>query len=70
MVPLWPKFLFYIEKNLENLVGHLLCMSTSGQRKFGPPFFEILNTPLYIGVCLTVSVSCFAGLGWFEEDCT
>ena len=22
------------------------CVSTSGQRKFGPPFFEILNTPL------------------------
>ena len=23
-----------------------LCVSTSGQRKFAPPLFEILNTPL------------------------
>ena len=23
---------------MENLVGPLLCMSTSGQRKFAPPF--------------------------------
>ena len=42
--PLDKKFSFYIEKKLENLVGPLLCMSTSGQRKFPP--FEILNTPL------------------------
>ena len=31
-------FFFDIEKKLENLVGPLLCMSTRGQRKFGPPF--------------------------------
>ena len=38
MAPLWPKkFFFDIEKKFENLVGPLLCMSTSGQRKFGPP---------------------------------
>ena len=43
--PLTKKFFFDIEKILENLVGALLCMSTCGQRKFGPPF-EILNTPL------------------------
>ena len=37
MVPLWPKiFFFNIETKMENLVGPLLCMNTSGQRKFGP----------------------------------
>ena len=34
------KFFFDIEKKLENLVGPLLCMSTNGQRKFGPPFLK------------------------------
>ena len=29
--PLGQNFFFYIEKKLENLVGPLLCMSTSGQ---------------------------------------
>ena len=45
--PLWPKkILFDILKKLENLVWPPLCVSTSGQQKFGPPRFEILNTPL------------------------
>ena len=53
MAPLWPKkFFFYIEKRLENLVGPLLCMSTIGQRKILPPFFEILNTPLTLPVLI------------------
>ena len=43
--PLGQKIFFYIEKQLENLAGPLLCMSTSGQQKFAP-LFEILNTPL------------------------
>ena len=36
--PLANKIFVYIEKKLENLIGPLLCMSTSGQRKFAPPF--------------------------------
>ena len=44
--PLAKKKFFWHWKKLENLVGPLLCMSTSGQRKFVPPLFEILNTPL------------------------
>ena len=38
MPPLGQKSFVYIEKHLENLVGPLLCMNTSGQRQFGPPF--------------------------------
>ena len=37
-LPLAKKFFFTLKKKLENLVGPLLCKSTSGQRKFGPPF--------------------------------
>ena len=50
--PLWPKnFFFDIGKNLENLVWPPFCVSTSGQRTFGPPY-EILNTPLVsIPIC-------------------
>ena len=38
--------IFFTLKKMENFVDPLLCMSTSGQRKFAPPLFEILNTPL------------------------
>ena len=33
-------FFFYIVKKLENLVRPPLCVSTSGQRTFGPPFWN------------------------------
>ena len=46
MAPLWPKNFFVdILKKLENLVWPPpLCetVSTSGQRKFGPPFLKSL----------------------------
>ena len=35
--PLAKKFVFHIKKRLENLVGPLLSMSTSGQAKIWPP---------------------------------
>ena len=36
--PLWPKkSVFHHRKNFENLVWPPLCVSTSGQQKFGPP---------------------------------
>ena len=48
--PLWQILLFFtLGKNRKNIAGPPFCMSTSGQRKFGPPLYEILNTPL----CMT-----------------
>ena len=51
------KFFFDIEKKLENLVGPLLCLSNSGQRKFGPPF----RNPKYATVWVHIPLLIFSG---------
>ena len=56
--PLAKKFFFDIVKKLENLVWPPLCVSTSGQRTFGPPLFEILNTPLYVRPVKDIFLDC------------
>ena len=67
--PLAKKIFFWHTKKFGKLGLAPLCVSTSGQQKFGPPFFEILNTPLMTW-CLRVDMFSIAAADevWKPEE--